>query len=129
MIRKAIIVVLTLGAVTVIVAEFVGFAVGPVVHVHGDLEVTVNGADLWVLRLDSEGPCQNPQSTPGWVPLVYAKFCGGRLDTLHLPLWLLVLLCSGYPILAFLRGPFRRWHRRGSTSNQLVGGCWYADAA
>ena len=69
MIHKAVIVLLTLGAVTVMVAEFIGLAAGPVVHVHHDLELTIDGADLWVLRLDSEGPCR-PRTTPGWVPFV-----------------------------------------------------------
>ena len=111
MIRKVIIVVLTLGALTVMVAEFIGVAVGPVVHVRHDLELTIDGADLWVLRLDSDGSYQ-PWTTPGWVPFVYVKLCNGRLDTLWLPLWVPVVVFSAYPAVAFIRGPLRRWRRR-----------------
>jgi len=112
MIRKIIIMVLTFGAITVMAAEFVGLAVGPIRYVRHDVELLVDDADFWLLRLHSDHPCL-VQSTPGWVPFIYVRLCNGRLDTVSMPLWIPLVLFAAYPTIAFVRGPVRRWRRRG----------------
>jgi len=47
-----------------------------------------------------------------WDVLIGSPHVVGHIHTFRLQLWFVVVLCSPYPAVAFIRGPFRRSRRR-----------------
>ena len=125
MIRKAIIVVLTLGAVGTGVAWIVSFT-SSVGYFRNAKGVTLHGGFL-VAETFSTYPWQSPQgwyvtsfakqghphacecTLAGWLP--YQTFRRGQLVSVGVPCWVLLVLLGGYPAIALIRGPLRRWRR------------------
>ncbi len=117
MIRKVIIVLLTLGAVGTVVAfilstKFVfGYSSTPftVGLAHGALNI---GYSVVVDMGDSFIEPKDPlfSGVPlNWLPFIIhtERFC-----ILRIPLWMMFILMAAYPTLAFIRGPVRRHRRR-----------------
>jgi len=106
MIRKAIIVLLTLGAVwTVVVCVASGWSArllfsnnaGAIEVERGGLVLTYGGAFF-------------VETAPLWTyPRLYAI---NRHRIVIVPLWIVFILFATYPTIAFIRGPVRRWRRR-----------------
>jgi len=64
--------------------------------------------------------CFVEQPEPGdWRPAVFLK--GGGAKLLYMPLWIPFFLFAGYPTIAFIRGPVRRWRRRRTGLCQKCG--------
>ena len=120
MIRKAVIVVLTLGAVGTLVGWVVTIR-RSVVYNRGLFQVGVVEGNFsvqdWstsvppnvVMNL-SQGWYVSRSSSFYWMPAIYYR--NGSLAGVRIPLWMLFLLLATYPTLAFIRGPLRRWRRR-----------------
>ena len=136
MIRKAVIVVLTLAATLSLLAGVVGFDAkipNRPLFVSGERAFAIvfarYGVHLWrftvvdqplptprlhwypfpkwgLLRMyhDERGFTKPPSATNAGVHEVGERIC--------VPLLLLVLLFGSYPLIAFIRGPLRRWRRR-----------------
>jgi hypothetical protein len=141
MIRKAIIILLTLAAVGTIAAWVVSHTVqaidvdkDTVAYSYGRdysfleptdpnegmwLRVAVSGGTLHLNRWNSNAPRRVPASRR-WRLLRFSFVTGAYTGTkppysfwlLEVPLWCPIVLFAAYPVLAFIRGPVRRYRRR-----------------
>ncbi len=102
MIRKIIIVVLTLGGLTCVASMW--FSLGS--FSTGELNVELAGGAIRV----SWGAFRMNASEL-WIRPWFIRV-GRSYWFLSVPLWILLLLFATYPTLAFIRGPFRRYRRR-----------------
>ena len=107
MIRKAIIVVLTLCAIVVLLLGWTS---------RNDISMLDMGTfdfTSWHLNIGWE----IPRATGRWAfgGFAYDLWEPGGVSVVHIPLWILVALFVAYPTIAFIRGPLRRWrrHRKG----------------
>ena len=94
MIRKAVIVVLTLGALR---TAYVWMIVSLVSAGSGTFAALIPGVQNVQLR------------NTYWLPTV--DWFQGAIY-LTLPFWIATAALSAYPTIAFIRGPLRRWRRR-----------------
>lgn len=109
MIRKAIILMLTLGAVGIVALCLIGLG-WPVVYAHHGDEVSVRCGVLCIYRL--RVPWGPGYTAYDWRPFLEVLLSGGYLHRLSMPLWLPFLVLAAYPTIALFRGPVRSWHRR-----------------
>jgi hypothetical protein len=120
MIRKSIIVLLTLGAVGTVVASIVCknltavYATGPVFYGigigRGMLGIGVSQ------QLDASASLRPSTlvTSHHYQPWAWLPECRSSTDgwSVGIPFWLLFVLLALYPTLAFIRGPLRRRRRR-----------------
>jgi hypothetical protein len=141
MIRKGIILVLTLAAIGTSLVASTGLHFGPwrlydrggdrvrCVEHRGRLRISYGRASdcpkcsKTVANHDAECPIASPRHHASSLPAVTMHFdfgvsfstwvlAGWRTRNLYVPLWLMCLLFAAYPTIAFIRGPVRRYRRR-----------------
>ena len=133
MIRKAIIVGMTLGAVGSMALHFFSFY-RPIIYDRGWVAVYLHPLTLNIILY--EGRVQPPDAIRWWLtepglqaqpssplhPIIpvnrsprYFQFWrrfAGNTTCISVPLLGLAILFSSYPTIAFIRGPLRRWRRK-----------------
>ncbi len=82
--------------------RFAGFAYYDAAPWHVDMETVVLGTEFHAALKRGAA--------------VGRPYC--RITVLRIPLWVLLVMFSIYPVVAFIRGPLRRWRRR--KHNQCV---------
>ena len=117
MIRKAIIVVLTLCALVVLLLGWTG---------RNDMSMLNDSFDFagWHLNIEWDVPLSREVSRR-WAfgGVVYHFWAPGGVTFIHIPVWILVALFAAYPTIAVIRSPARR--RRSRMKRGLCLKCGY----
>ena len=107
MIRKAIIMLLTLGALWTGIACSMSMDSARWLFSAGPVGMEIDRGTLVVMY----GKVFLVAESVVWAyPQVLRA--SGQDGVLVVPLWIPIVLMSTYPVLAFIRGPVRRWRRR-----------------
>jgi hypothetical protein len=112
-VRKAVIIVLTLAAVGTAASYFasIWFGFGYCnFGVRGDNSIAVFEGAVIFLKGKAD-----PSGFRGWYhPADRFILLPQRIDSysVTVPLWIPLVVCGTYPTIAFIRGPLRRWRRR-----------------
>ena len=111
MIRKAIIVVLTLCTLVVLL---VGWGSRDDISML-DPRQFISSFDFafWHLNIGWAAPASQGISLE-WAPDGFAYYVGvlDGVTVVQIPLWIIVALFATYPFIVFIRGPLRRWRRK-----------------
>lgn len=114
MIRKAIIVLLTLSSVATLVLAYVSFQEGRTkFHPWPEYQLSVKDGRFFVGHIFPQGQSgattlSSPFMRGVWFS--YDRF--PSFTIVSFPLWVPIFFFLTYPIIAFIRGPLRRWRRR-----------------